>query len=136
MPVVYWATSDLLADPKNNEKYRGGVNALIDALFKDDNLGFSFKPVDTDKDIYIFVVYGESSLPLISSIQGDVWKPGFKSYLVDNYGSNHRIIIDLVKNDSENSALRYIFQELMREAVRREDEFSIEEIDYTGLLRS
>ena len=128
MVTIYWPNQDLLNDPAKTEEYKDDVKSLIDDLVNDKNLRFEFDENHLDENARCFAVYGDSSLPLISSVDGDQWTPGFKTYLVETYGSKHSTIIDLVENDSDKSVIGYIFQELMYHIVDNHDEYRIENI--------
>ena len=98
---------------------------MIDDLVNDKNLRFEFDENRLDENARSFAVYGDSSVPLISSVDGDAWTPGFKEYLVETYGSEHPTITDLIENDSDKSVIGYIFQELMYRVVDQNDDYEI-----------
>lgn len=125
MATVNWTDRDLLNDPVKTEEYKDDVKSLIDDLVDDKNLRFEFDENRLDENACSFAVYGDSSVPLISSVDGDQWTPGFKEYLVEAYGSKCPRIIDLIENNSDTSVIGYIFQELMYRVVDQNDDYEI-----------
>lgn len=125
MATINWTDRDLLNDPAKTEEYKEDVKSLVDDLVNDKNLRFSFDENRLDENARCFAVYGDSSVPLIDSVDGDQWTPGFKDYLVEAYGSEHPTVVGLIENDSDTSVIGYIFQELMYRVVDQNDDYEI-----------
>ena len=98
---------------------------MVDDFVNDKHLRFEFDEYLQDENVRCFAVYGDSSVPLINSVNGDQWIPGFKGYLIKTHGSNHSTIAGLFENNMGESVIRYIFQELMYQVVSQNDDYEI-----------
>lgn len=125
MAIIYWTERDLLDDPAKTEEYKDDVKSLVDDLVNDKNLRFEFDENHLDENARCFAVYSDSSVPLINSVDGDIWTPGFKDYLVKIHGANNLTIVNLLESNPGASVIGYIFQELMYRVIGQDDNYKI-----------
>ena len=128
--LIRWRDRDLLNDVTKTNQYHNSVVNLVNVLLKDENVRCKIEPLANETGEYRFAVYVGliESEAQISSIQGDVWRPSFRDYIINTYANHcsnndYSDIVDLL---TENRlAIKYIFQELMYRVVNQHDNYKI-----------